>query len=141
MRVLVEDNVVNQKVLRKHLVRCNCDVEVANHGVKALDMLCSSSSPSARFDVVSMDVQVPVMDSLTCTRRIRALEQEGMLLGRLPIIAVTVNVRQEQIEDAIEAGADRVVQKPFKAADLVILMQALVGGIKQVNQFPSAMMV
>ncbi|KAF1913763.1 hypothetical protein BDU57DRAFT_558724 [Ampelomyces quisqualis] len=123
--LLVEDNLINQQVLQKHLSRCNCDVEVANHGVEALDILCK---PLVRFDVICMDVQMPTMDGLTCTREVRRLEGMGELEGRIPIIAVTANVRQEQIEDAITAGADRVMQKPFKAKHLVDLMRELTGG-------------
>lgn len=123
--LLVEDNLVNQKVLRKALMRYDCDVEVANHGVEALDILCK---PGAKFDIVLMDMQMPVMDGLTCTREIRALEEKRKLEGRLPIVAVTANVRPEQIESAMAAGADRVVQKPFKAAELVTLMREMAGG-------------
>jgi CheY-like chemotaxis protein len=123
--LLVEDNLINQRVLQKHLSRCSCDVEVANHGVEALDVLCK---PGARFDVICMDVQMPIMDGLTCTREVRRLEEVGELKGRIPVIAVTANVRQEQIEDAIAAGADRVMQKPFKAKDLVDMMRELAAG-------------
>jgi signal transduction histidine kinase/ActR/RegA family two-component response regulator len=121
--LLVEDNIVNQKVLRRHLERSGCTVKVANHGVEALDIL---SAPGAYFDVVLMDMQMPVMDGLTATRQIRVLEQLGTLKGRVPIIAVTANVRHEQIESAMAAGADRVMQKPFKANELVGLMQELI---------------
>lgn len=88
-----------------------------------------------------MDMQMPVMDGLTCTREIRNLEKAGSLEGRLPIIAVTANVQREQIESAIAAGADRVVQKPFKAADLMVLMDELVDenahGAKEVLETPT----
>jgi CheY-like chemotaxis protein len=73
-----------------------------------------------------------VLDGLAATSRIRKREQAGQgLLGemstgsRLPIIVVTANVRKEQIDAAIAAGADRVMQKPFKAADLVYMMKSL----------------
>ncbi|KAH4929012.1 hypothetical protein HBI23_142600 [Parastagonospora nodorum] len=122
--LLVEDNVINQKVLRHHLQREDCAVQVANHGLEALEMMCA---PGAHFDVVLMDIQMPVMDGLTATREIRNLEQDGTLQGRTPIIAVTANVRQEQIECAVAAGADHVVQKPFMAKKLVGLMRELLG--------------
>jgi signal transduction histidine kinase/ActR/RegA family two-component response regulator len=122
--LLVEDNIVNQKVLRIHLTRCNIDVEVANHGLEALDILRAG----AMFDICLMDVHMPVMDGLTCMREIRALEKAEDLPGRLPIIAVSANVRQEQIESALDAGADRVVQKPYKAKDLIDLMRQMTGG-------------
>jgi signal transduction histidine kinase/CheY-like chemotaxis protein len=123
--LLVEDNLINQRVLQKHLVKSGCDVNVANHGVEALDILGTNATG---FDVVLMDMQMPIMDGLTCTSEIRKLEFAGQLKGRIPIIAVTANVRQEQIDNAMNAGADRVVRKPFKAADLVKLMRELVEG-------------
>ncbi|ORY10202.1 hypothetical protein BCR34DRAFT_674341 [Clohesyomyces aquaticus] len=77
-------------------------------------------------------MQMPVMDGLTCTAEIRKLEAARSKEGdeekpvRMPVIAVTANVRQEQIDSAIAAGADRVVQKPFKASELVELMRDLI---------------
>jgi signal transduction histidine kinase/CheY-like chemotaxis protein len=121
--LLVEDNLINQRVLRKHLAKSECEVDVANHGVEALDIL---NIKVTGFDVVLMDMQMPIMDGLTCISEIRKLEFAGQLKGRIPIIAVTANVRQEQIDSAMSAGADWVVQKPFKAADLVKLMRELV---------------
>ncbi|CAO2648280.1 Nn.00g075470.m01.CDS01 [Neocucurbitaria sp. VM-36] len=132
--LLVEDNFINQKVLRKQLKRSECDTEVANHGLEALDILCNHGS---YFDVVLMDMQMPVMDGLTCTREIRVLEKTGKLKGRIPVIAVTANVRHEQIESAIAAGADRVVQKPFEATDLVTLMRELTGVVASENTRPN----
>ncbi|KAJ4322435.1 hypothetical protein N0V94_002422 [Neodidymelliopsis sp. IMI 364377] len=130
--LLVEDNIINQKVLGKQLRKAGCVVSVANHGLEALDVLEDKT-----FDVVLMDLEMPVLDGLAAMRRIRQNEiaEEGLLgeamaLGarggeRLPIIAVTANVRKEQIDAAMTAGADRVMQKPFKAADLVYMMKSL----------------
>lgn len=128
--LLVEDNVINQKVLRHHLQREDCAVQVANHGLEALEMMCA---PEAHFDVVLMDMQMPVMDGLTATREIRNLERDGTLQGRTPIIAVTANVRQEQIECAVAAGADHVVKKPFMAKKLVGLMREMLSRGKQAD--------
>lgn len=130
--LLVEDNIINQKVLGKQLKKAGCQIWVANHGLEALGALERET-----FDVVLMDLEMPVLDGLKAMRKIREKEiaEEGLLgeaikLGarggdRLPIIAVTANVRKEQIDAAIEAGADRVMQKPFKAADLVYMMKSL----------------
>ncbi|KAH6642955.1 hypothetical protein C7974DRAFT_302678 [Boeremia exigua] len=130
--LLVEDNIINQKVLGKQLRKAGCTVSVANHGLEALNTLEKET-----FDVVLMDLEMPILDGMAAMRKIREKEiaEEG-LLGedikrgardgdRLPIIAVTANVRKEQIDAAMAAGADRVMQKPFKAADLVYMMKSL----------------
>jgi signal transduction histidine kinase/DNA-binding response OmpR family regulator len=124
--LLVEDNLINQRVLRKQLTKSDCEVEVANHGIEALDILLKSTE-TLPFDIALMDVQMPVMDGLACMTQIRKLEADGGLKGRLPIVAVTANVRDEQTDAAVEAGADSVVGKPFKAGDLVRLMREVVG--------------
>lgn len=111
--LLVEDNLINQQVLGKQLKKAGCKVAVANHGLEALKLLDEDT-----FDVVLMDLEMPVLDGLAATSRIRTKEQAGEgLLGeamldsspragaRLPIIAVTANVRKEQIDTAIAAGA------------------------------------
>lgn len=131
--LLVEDNLINQQVLGKQLKKAGCKVEVANHGLEALNTLDEHT-----FDIVLMDSEMPVLDGLAATRAIRQKELSGEgLLGhaiangpraglRLPIIAVTANVRKEQIDMAMAAGADGVMQKPFKAEELVYMMKSLV---------------
>jgi CheY-like chemotaxis protein len=98
--LLVEDNVINQQVLDKQLKKAGCVVDVANHGIEALSIL-----QHKQFDVVLMDLEMPVMDGLTAMKEIRRRQSEGRLDEHIPIIAVTANVRQEQMDTALAAGA------------------------------------
>jgi CheY-like chemotaxis protein len=68
---------------------------------------------------------MPVMDGLTCTRMIRQLEREGKIRGHVPIIAVTANARNEQIQTALDVGMDDVVSKPFRIPELVPKIEEL----------------
>jgi CheY-like chemotaxis protein len=112
--LLVEDNLVNQRVLSKQLTKAGCAVTVANHGLEALDCLKrttawnddtrESKGEGVELDVILMDVEMPIMDGLTCTKKIRELEQQGMLGRHLSVIAITANARAEQIAVAREAG-------------------------------------
>lgn len=110
--LLVEDNLINQKVLSKQLRGVGCTVHVANHGIEALDFLSKTSlwndgntnDRRMELSLILMDLEMPIMDGLTCCRRIRDLEREGKILGRVPIIAVTANARVQQMNLAIEAG-------------------------------------
>jgi CheY-like chemotaxis protein len=111
LRVLVvEDNLVNQKVLAKQLQKIGCIVYVANHGGEAIDRLMSSrfwkgkETSGIELDVILMDLEMPVMDGLTCTRRIRELQTSKSLVKHVPVIAVTANAREEQIAITREAG-------------------------------------
>lgn len=84
-------------------------MHVANHGQEALDFLQHSvlwkDTPSGEaVDVVLMDLEMPVMDGLTCARRIRELQGQGTLISHVPLIAVTANARMEQIETSMVAG-------------------------------------
>lgn len=107
--LLVEDNLVNQKVLSKQLRKAGCTVHVANHGEEALARLEESklwmgNSNGIELEIVLMDLEMPVMDGLTCARQIRILQQKGMLVRHVPLIAVTANAREEQIEISMAAG-------------------------------------
>ena len=125
---------MNQKVLSKQLKNAGTETHLANHGGEALDRLKQSTywaDPSSPYHgqklnlgVVLMDQEMPVMDGLTCTRRIRELEKEGKLTGHVPIIAVTANARAEQIEMTLKSGIDDVVSKPFRVGELVPKMKA-----------------
>ncbi|KAK5131794.1 hypothetical protein LTR08_000549 [Meristemomyces frigidus] len=132
MRVLiVEDNLVNQRVLQKQLKNLGTEVHLANHGGEALEMLRRSTywkggeTGKLELGVVLMDQEMPVMDGLTCTRKIRELEKEGKLTGHLPIIAVTANARAEQVQTALDAGMDDVVSKPFRIPELIPKIEEL----------------
>jgi CheY-like chemotaxis protein len=69
---------------------------------------------------------MPIMNGLEAVKQIRILETEGTLSGRVPVIGVTANVRQQQIQTAIAAGMDDVVGKPFKVAELLVRMKGIV---------------
>ncbi|KAE9368499.1 hypothetical protein N431DRAFT_414964 [Stipitochalara longipes BDJ] len=130
--LIVEDNLVNQRVLQKQLRNLGFMTELANHGGEALEFLKTSRFWSGQekdgieLSVILMDLEMPVMDGLTCARIIRDFEADGTIIKHVPIIAVTANARLEQIETAISAGMDDVVSKPFRMPDLVPKIDELV---------------
>jgi CheY-like chemotaxis protein len=73
-----------------------------------------------------MDWEMPIMNGLEAVARIRQLENDGFLRAKLPVIGVTANVRQQQIETAMAAGMDDVVGKPFRVAELLVRMRGIV---------------
>jgi CheY-like chemotaxis protein/two-component sensor histidine kinase len=106
--LLVEDNVVNQKIATRMLEKRGHTTSIARHGAEALEMLAQRS-----FDVLLMDCSMPVMDGFEATRRIRALE-----LGtgrRLPILAMTANAMEGDRERCLECGMDDYMAKPVRA--------------------------
>lgn len=133
--LLVEDNLINQKVLAKQLQREKCNVTVANHGQEALDVLetadcwqgTESVEPSVKVNVILMDVEMPVMNGLQCAKRIRQLEKEGVM-KHLPIIAITSNARQEQQDMALDAGMTGVITKPVTVREVLKKIRELRAG-------------
>lgn len=111
--LIVEDNLVNQKVLSKQLRNMGCVVHVANHGGECLDRLREStfwkgkSHDGLEISVILMDQEMPIMDGLTCTQEIRKMEISGDVISHVPIIAVTANARSEQIDTAMRVGMVR----------------------------------
>ena len=130
--LIVEDNLINQRVLSSQLKKLGHTIHVANHGVEALSQLSQTSfstkaalSPAVPLSVILMDIEMPVMDGLTCTRRIREMEARGELSGHVPIIAVSANARKEQVDMAKSAGVDDAICKPFRIPQLMALVQGL----------------
>lgn len=107
--LLVEDNPTNQRVAQLYLERAGCEVVMASDGREALAAL-----ESRRFDIVLMDVQMPVMDGLEATRRIRERERGR----RTPIIALTANAMKQQIDECKANGMDDVLPKPIDREQL-----------------------
>lgn len=111
--LLVEDNEVAQRFMRTVLERKGYDVRVAASGAEAIDAVVA-----APFDLILMDVQMPEMDGLECTRRIRKLPS-----GRtVPIIACTANTAYEVRSSCIDAGMDDFLSKPVHTSELVELV-------------------
>lgn len=105
LRILVvEDNQVNQKVVTAVLRKRGFSIELANDGQEALNKL----DASAAFDLILMDVQMPVLDGLEATRLIRK-EQRW---NRLPIIAMTAHAMNGDKERCLEAGMNGYISKP-----------------------------
>lgn len=135
--LLVEDNLLNAKVLAKQLRKNECTVHVANHGGEAIDFILRLNglppeysttewAPiSAHLDCILMDWEMPILDGLSATRRLRQLERDGAIKGRHLIIGVTANARSEQRQTAMEAGMDSVVTKPFRVAELMAEIRKL----------------
>jgi CheY-like chemotaxis protein len=106
--LLVEDNAVNQKVAVRFLERMGCAVRVADNGVEAV-RACEENT----FDLILMDLQMPVMDGLTATLRIRERET-GDGRPNVPIVALTANAMASQLERCMEAGMDAFLTKPLE---------------------------
>jgi len=113
--LLVEDNATNRRVAQIFIERAGCDVVLASDGSEALARLQDRS-----VDLVFMDVQMPVMDGLEATRRIRAAEGGNQ---HLPIVALTASAMQEQIEICKAAGMDDVLAKPIDRAKLEAMIE------------------
>lgn len=115
--LLVEDNVINARILSKQLRAKGHQVHVAIHGQEALDFLRTtkysqgSDSNAVELDVILMDWEMPVLNGIDCTKQIRQLEEQGSLKTHLPIVITSANARPEQIEVAYAAGtvSDRII--------------------------------
>ncbi|EFK12005.1 PAS domain S-box protein [delta proteobacterium NaphS2] len=121
--LLAEDNPVNQKLAKIMLKKAGYQVEVANNGREAIEILMASRNG---FHLIFMDVQMPEMDGFTATREIRRLESEHVLkppqctdfhastIARIPIIAMTAHAMKGDREACIDAGMDDYITKPIK---------------------------
>ncbi|KAK7985198.1 hypothetical protein PG996_005561 [Apiospora saccharicola] len=127
--LIVEDNLVNQKITQRALKERGYNVQVANHGLEALELLEKTDRRGGDFplSVIMMDMEMPIKDGLSCTRDIREMEEQGKLKSpRIPIIAVSANARMEQIEEAKAAGCDDVLVKPYRIPELITTMEKTV---------------
>ncbi len=120
--LLAEDNIVNQKVALGILKKQGYEVETVGNGKEAIEALAKQ-----QFDIVLMDVQMPVMDGLEATKAIRSSNDAGFN-PEIPIIAVTAHAFKEDIECCMDAGMNSCVVKPFKRQELFGEINRLVSG-------------
>lgn len=153
--LVVEDNLINQRVICKQLRKKGHTVYAANHGAEALEFLektkywTKNEKQGKSLSLILLDIEMPVMDGLTCVRKIRQLQAEGVLNGHIPIISVSANARHEQVEEAKNSGMvcclgshvnictdcnqDENVSKPFQIADLIPKMASLLAQRKAIE--------
>lgn len=108
--LLVEDNDINRLYAKSVLKNWNCRTETAENGLVAIEKLKASS-----FDVILMDVQMPVMDGYDTTKAIRMMPEP---LKSIPIIALTANATRGDVERCLAAGMNDYLPKPFAPDDL-----------------------
>ncbi|MBN8441890.1 MAG: response regulator [Thauera sp.] len=119
--LLVEDNEINQRLAVALLERAGYSVTLAANGLQALDRFGSST-----FDLILMDLQMPVMDGLEATRRIRDLERQSGARPT-PVIALTASVRPQDRDVCLAAGMDDFVAKPINVGELFDLVRRVTG--------------
>lgn len=115
--LIVEDNPINIRVAKIMLSELSPHVEVANNGLEAVDLFKTNE-----FDIILMDIRMPVMDGVQATIKIRELEKGSKKEKPVKIIAMTANTFQEDIENCMANGMDAFLEKPFKRKDLVYIL-------------------
>ena len=113
--LLVEDNELNREIAQEILREYGFLVDSAENGAVAVEKV-STAAPGS-YDLVLMDVQMPIMDGYTATRKIRALDDPAR--AKLPIIAMTANAFDEDRRNALESGMNGFLSKPIVIDDLV----------------------
>ena len=112
--LLVEDVEINREIAATFLQSTGINIDFAENGEEAVRIF---SEHQAKYDIILMDVQMPVMDGLEATRRIRALGTKSAL--RVPIIAITANAFKEDVENCREAGMVDHIGKPIDVDELI----------------------
>ena len=113
--LVVDDTPINLKLAERILETYGFSVRTADNGVNAIEMV--RDARPGEIDMILMDVMMPVMDGLEATRRIRKMEDPA--LDGIPIIAMTANAFESDIEAALNAGMNAHIAKPFKKEDLI----------------------
>ena len=123
--LLVEDNVINQLLATEILTTAGASVEIAEDGLQALTMAVAK-----RYDIILMDVQMPILDGYEAARRIREIEGPR---GEVPIIAMTANAMQGDRERCLEAGMVDYVSKPIDPELLIASIQRWIAAADTVD--------
>ncbi len=113
--LIAEDSSVIMNLIRKILAQKNYEVMAAKDGKKVLELVDKEN-----FDLILMDINIPKMDGIACTRQIRAMDDEQK--ARVPIFAITGNARNYSVDDFKRTGIDEYLEKPLDFDRLVKLV-------------------
>ena len=122
--LLAEDHPTNQKVVDLILAPYEADLTIVENGALAVEAFRDET-----FDVVLMDIQMPVMDGLTAIQAMRGIEADRADRRRTPIVALSANAMAHHREEAVAAGADLHVAKPVTAAALLAGIHKVLTGV------------
>lgn len=120
--LLAEDGLDNQKLVAHVLRKAGADVSVADDGKAAVDLALTAKQADRAFDIVLMDIQMPVMDGYEATRQLRKAGHTN------PIIALTANTMTGNDQKCIEAGCNDYLTKPFELSALVAVVAKHLAG-------------
>lgn len=112
--LLVEDNILNQKVVSFNLKKYDYTVTAVRNGVEALDAVKAEN-----YDLILMDLMLPGMNGYEITQEIRKLEKEQGIENGVPIIAITANTLDNDREKCMQVGMNEYLSKPFTAEQLI----------------------
>lgn len=127
-RILVaEDNSLNREIVKDMLEAAGCQVEEARDGTFAVDMV--NLSGEGYYDLILMDIQMPMMDGYEATRIIRSFQNEH--LRKIPIVALSANAFQEDKKKAFDCGMDAFISKPVSAEKLARVLNVILNGDKK----------
>ncbi|WP_195267200.1 ATP-binding protein [Eubacterium sp. 1001713B170207_170306_E7] len=130
--LLVEDNALNLEIAQYILEECGAVVTSAGNGREALDLF--RQQPENSFDVILMDIMMPVMDGLEATRCIRRCDKGDA--ASIPIVAMTANAYARDRRAVMEAGMDHYLSKPIQREKLIALLETLTKGPTQAVRTP-----
>ena len=117
--LVVEDNNLNREIITEILKLRGLQIEEAVNGKEAVEQF--ENHPAGYYDMILMDIQMPVMNGHEATRKLRTLEREDA--GKIPIIAMTANAFAEDVEAARQAGMNEHMSKPINMRHLMDILQ------------------
>ena len=138
--LFVEDNFINQKLVARQLAKKKFTVSTAKNGREAVDFVVASFSDpenagkddetkkQGEIDIILMDQEMPVMDGSAAAKEIRRREKEMGREKRVPILGVSANVREEQLQEMVENGMDDFVTKPYMVDDMIKKIGSMIDG-------------
>jgi CheY-like chemotaxis protein/signal transduction histidine kinase len=125
--LLVEDNLINQKIVILSIQKLVKNIDVANNGQEAVDKFNTT-----KHDIILMDIQMPIMDGIQATKKIREMEVERRIVPT-PIIAITANALAGDREHCLASGMDEYISKPFQVEVLVTKMKNLLAASDRIH--------
>lgn len=136
--LLVEDNIINQKLVARKFSSKKLNVSTAKNGREAVDFVIASftdpesagggdnTKKQGEIDIVLMDQEMPIMDGNAAAKEIRQREKEMGREKRVPILGVSANVREEQLQEMTKSGMDEYITKPYNVGELEAKIKSII---------------